>query len=412
MEPEPSAISNQPHRPEVVTGSAIVIYEPEPSTELAWFLAPEEQQAFDVWMDCRDKWLNSLQRKSRGWTNTRRAYEGDWNAFFAYWRNHQLLPWQVGSLHVEEWIAALYAANLSDATVNRRLAALSSFYNYASYNYTLQGRDGEKALWEHPNPFRRPQRVRVDPYQRSVYPSSDQVTALLAQIDLASVQGWRDLALMLGMFVTTRRVSEWTRLRWRDIREADDGSKWFEYRYKGGKMKRQAIPAQLWLVIERYLHVSGRLTGILPDDYLFIACSDPFHRKRPFDPATPISAHRVNDLLKKYGRRAGIPDDRLHAHALRHAGARLRHAQGADIMEIKEILGHANIAITQVYVETVLECPEDSRGEAVLSAVMPAQLRFAFDNTAGRHTDKKAYQADPVPDPAPGPRASTHRRRK
>lgn len=392
---QPSAISHQ--------RSAVIVYDPEPPVELTWFLAPEEQQAFDIWMDCRDKWLNSLQRKSRGWTNTRRAYESDWKCFFASYRNIQLLPWQVGSLHVEEWIAKLYAAELCDATVNRRLAALSSFYNYASYNYTLMTPNGEKALWEHPNPFRRPQRVRVDPYQRSVYPSTEQVAALLNQIPLTEVQGWRDMALILGMFVSTRRVSEWTRLRWRDIHESDDGSRWFEYRYKGGKVKRQAISPALWAVIERYLHNSGRLATMLPDDWLFIASSDPFHRRRPGDPDAPISAHRVNDLLKKYGRRAGIPDDRLHAHALRHAGARLRHAQGADILEIRDILGHANIQITQVYVETVLESPEDSRGEAVLAAIMPAQLKFAFSGenpqpaTRNSQSDNVSYQPPTSP---------------
>jgi len=367
----------------------VLVDELEPGDfDLAIYVAPEDQQALDVWVDCRDKWLDALQRKSKNWTNTRRAYACDWTQFFAFWRAQNLMPWQVASLHVETWISALYDRKLSDSTVNRKLAALSSFYNYATYRYVLMGPIGEKALWEHPNPFRRAERVRIDPYGKAIYPAAQQVADLLNQIKLTTSQGWRDLALLMGMFVTTRRVSEWCNLRWRDVHDADDGGKFFEYRYKGGKIKRQKMPTDLWRIIAKSLEVSGRLAGIQDDDYLFVATRDTATRFRDgsgrptvgpdYDPAIqPISTHRVNDLMKKYGRRAGIPDDRLHAHALRHAGARARHKSGADILELREITGHASIAILQVYIQEVLEQPDDRLGDTVLAQVLPNQLKFS-----------------------------------
>ena len=71
-----------------------------------------------------------------------------------------------------------------------------------------------------------------------------------------------------------------------------------------------------------------------------------------------------------------MPAEVLHAHGLRHAGARLRKDQGADVFELQEILGHASIAVTQVYSERVLEEPQDARGDDVVAVVLPRELRF------------------------------------
>lgn len=364
----------------------------------AWAVAPEDSERYDRWLKCQFDWLNALERKS-GRKNTRRAYERDVLDFFAAYANIRLTPWQVTPSHAETWVQGLRYRDttsgraLSPATINRKIAALSSLYRYASTeaiyinaNVSPDDARARAALWPWPNPFgSRSLRAKVTPYGRAVYPSSDQVTTLLAQIDCATITGLRNMAILHGMFGTTRRVSEWINLRGRDIHEDSHGGRWFEYRYKGGEHKRQALPPDTWRIIEAYLKADGRWP-LDPEDYVFLATTAAGARLRNrhgadqvrpgYDPARqPIGPSYVNQLIRRYGRAAGIPDEKLHAHALRHAGARWRKEHGADIWALKDTLGHASIAITQIYSDTALDEPEDLLGDTV-GAVLPKQLKF------------------------------------
>lgn len=349
---------------------------------LPWAVAPEERERYDRWLKCQLDWLNALERKS-GARNTRRAYEHDVLAFFAAYAPIQLMPWQVTPTHAATWVQDLATCGLADSTINRMVAALSSLYRYAAIECVYVTADGRReALWPWPNPFgSRTLRRDVSPYARASYPSSTQVSGLLAAIDLTTVTGLRNMALLSGIFATTRRVAEWLNLRGRDIHEDAAGGHWFEYRYKGGKIKRQVMPADIWRIIVAYLQADGRPWPIPADEYVFQSTSSVARRLRPgatYDPAgQPISDSYVNALIRRYGAQAGVPESKLHAHALRHAGARWRKDQGADVWQLKDTLGHASIAITQVYTDTVLDEPEDPFADAI-GAVLPKQLKLLF----------------------------------
>ena len=374
----------------------------QPAHEIEFVVVPADEQRLSVWLRCRDAWLAAVTRRAKGSACTRKAYENDYRQFFAFfetWRTPLrdgtvdvgLKPWQVGGAHVMAWVEHLYAQGLRDSTVNRKLAALSSFYQFAMYKFSIQTDDGARALWQSPNPFKVPDRVQVQPYGRSVYPAPADVEAILREIqkagDTPEIQRLRDRALIGGMYLTTRRVSEWRTLTWGKIHENGDGV-WFEYRYKGGKVKRQAIPAAAWRWLRAYLEADGRWGQLAPEDFVFLATTDSAKLFRGRGPGRgnavdadydrtqqPLSAHRVNDLLKKYGRRAGVPEELLHAHGLRHAGARARKADGADVHELMETLGHGNISITQIYTDAVLVTPVDARGEH-LGEKLDRQIRL------------------------------------
>lgn len=380
----------------------IIVVEPVVTNTVSFIITPDDDKRFNVWQQARDSWLASIERKSRGSKNTRRAYEHDFNEFFRHFElwvtpdgDVGLKPWQVGGAHVEMWIESLHDRGLAESTINRKLAALSSFYNFVGYKFTIAVPEGSRALWTQPNPFRIPDRVQVEPYNRSVYPALDDVLAILRTIAndtrISAVQRLRDISLIGGLFFTTRRVSEWTTLTWGAIHETGEGV-WFGYRYKGGKLKKQAIPKPVWEWIKAYLELDGRWGKLQPADYIFLATVDTagrFHRtggrggqvSSGYDPAQQaLSPHRVNDLLKKYGRRVGVPDEQLHAHGLRHAGARARLADGAGVHELKDILGHGSIAITEIYTNKVLHTPEDLRGDA-LAARLTQQLKLPLKPT-------------------------------
>lgn len=362
--------------------TALVITRPA-LDEMAWIVSPEDEKAYDVWTRCQNNWLDDIEARSKA-KNTRRAYAADYAEFFGHWRHMNLMPWQVGRIHAQGWVQHLRQRGLADSTINRKVAALSSFYRYASDEFQIHTPEGPRGLWPHPNPFgSRKLRARVKPYSRSLpFPSTEQITAMLAVIPTDTPNGLRDLALLLGMYVTTRRVSEWSKIRWGDLEDNGAGGWIVSYRYKGGEMKKQAIDPDVRLLIEFYLQASRRWP-LADDDYIFISHSD-VGRRFPtvpdnYDPAgAPISPRRVNAILKSYGKRVGIPEERLHAHSLRHAGARARRKNGADVFDLKSILGHSSIAVTQIYTDDVLDQPEDAHGAAICAAVMPKQMKLKF----------------------------------
>jgi site-specific recombinase XerD len=338
--------------------------------------APERALA-EHWQSCQRDWLLALERQS-GAANTRNAYARDVRDFFAY---SSLDPWRVTPVHAERWTQHLHALGLAAATINRKIAALSSLYQYAATDAVYPQFDGERApLWPHPNPFAaRSLRARVSPYGRSAYPSYDQVINLLGQIDTATVSGLRNLAILGGLFCTTRRVNEWLGLRGRDIHPTLDGAgHWFEYRCKGGAQKRQALPPAVWCAIEAYLRADQRWP-IPPDDFVFRPAIDIAARlKQHSAPATsrPLSRSTVNRLIRRYGLAAGIAPERLHAHALRHAGARRREELGATDRDLQGVLGHENITTTRIYRENVLADPEDPLGSTI-GEVLPKSLKLS-----------------------------------
>ena len=132
-------------------------------------------------------------------------------------------------------------------------------------------------------------------------------------------------------------------------------------------------------MVKRYLVEAGRWGTLKPTDYVFIAHSDAaanfggddYHRE-----SQSISASYVNALLKRYGLPAGVEESRLHAHALRHAGAHFRLEHGAELPVLQEILGHKSIATTQIYIQNALATPQDTLGDQFIGAVLPKQLRF------------------------------------
>jgi site-specific recombinase XerD len=365
--------------------SIILVDEPAQDLFASAQVSPEDAERWHLWLDCENRWLGSLERRS-GRTNTRRAYHRDVLDFFGAYAYCRLMPWQASAQHAEGWVQQLHAQGLTDTTINRKVAALSSFYHYANTEYIIGAAAEARALWPHPNPFAsRSLRQKISTHAQAQFPSAVQVTALLNQIDIKTVTGLRNLGLLAGMFATTRRVDEWRNLRWGDIHDGAEG-KWFTYRYKGGEIKQQVLPGDIWEIIQLYLKHAGRLETIQPADFIFTTTSAAGTRIRTkagadqvrpdYDPARQaVGASYINALIKRYGAAAGIPAEKLHAHALRHAGARHRRQAGADVWSLQATLGHASIAITQRYTENVLDEPEDAYADTI-GAILPKQLKL------------------------------------
>jgi len=67
--------------------------------------------------------------------------------------------------------------------------------------------------------------------------------------------------------------------------------------------------------------------------------------------ATPISRRRLDELMKHYGQRAGIPESKRHFHALKHSIATHLLDAGADLRFVQDWIGHASIRNTVIYAQ-------------------------------------------------------------
>jgi len=336
-----------------------------------------------AWQTAQEAWLESKRRRSGG-ENTVRTYTRAVERFFS-WCN--VPPWQVSPAHAQEWTRWMTGDRdgqgpLAPATVALRLAALSSLYDFVQRRYTFRTPDGrDVALWpaDRSNPFQAVERPKISPYGRAIFPTVEEAQAILAAINTRCLTGKRDFALLYTVLVTCRRSSEVLHLRWGDIQEAADGYA-FTYRRKGGRTRRAFLHRTCYQAIVAYLQAADRLEDMAEDDYIFVAL-DPERIRRlnpdaDVDPNRPLTNGTVNRILKKYARRADVDEAKAHVHALRHAGARLRFQQQkeggtVDLFEIMTLLGHSNVATTQIYTQQVLDDPADPGADAAAAALLP-----------------------------------------
>lgn len=251
---------------------------------------------------------------------------------------------------------------LSPESISQRLAALSSYYIYVSEKHIITHADGGIRPLHNLNPVRPLPRHEVFQYGKAVAMDAEQVTQLLRTIrSNHSVTGLRDFALFSAYLYLGRRNSEVRELLWGDI--LNDG-KQYQTRTKGKKdhYEKADLPRPVYAAIVRYLQASDRLDTIQPSDPIFIAHSDRARhlKTRAGQPvvgehyapgAACLSSREVGRVLKKYARRAGLNEDDVHVHVLRHSAAMLRKAVGDPLEDISKMLGHANFNTTRIYLD-------------------------------------------------------------
>lgn len=167
----------------------------------------------------------------------------------------------------------------------------------------------------------------------------DQVDRLVTSADTSKEEGIRDRTIMELLFSTGLRVSELVKLNHEQL---NLDRREFGVIGKGGRGRLVFISDRAADWIKRYL--DARQDKFKP---LFIRYSgrvteeDDGERMR-------LTARSVERLVKKYVQKARIPVDAT-VHTFRHSFATDLLTNGADIRSVQEMLGHKNIATTQIY---------------------------------------------------------------
>ena len=228
---------------------------------------------------------------------------------------------------VEAWYAGLGRRGLSAATQARRRSAVRQFYRFAL---------GEG--WRQDDPSRRldaPKQGRSLPKTLS----RNEVERLLAAASVGDgAAGLRLVALVELAYASGLRVSELLGLRLEAVRR---DPAFLIVRGKGGKERlaplnasaREAVKA--WLVARD----AARPDKAPDSPWLFPSASAKGH----------LTPRRFAQLLDQAALEAGIDPTRVSPHVLRHAFATHLLEGGADLRVVQTLLGHADIATTQIY---------------------------------------------------------------
>jgi integrase/recombinase XerD len=169
--------------------------------------------------------------------------------------------------------------------------------------------------------------------------SLDEVDRLLAQPDAKTVRGLRDKAMLELLYSTGLRVSELVGLRVADV-HMESGS--VRCVGKGDKERLVPVGRPALAAVREYLRSARpQLLRSGMSAYLFLG-------------RRGMKLGRIGfwQVLKKYGKQANLRGE-LSPHKLRHSFATHLLERGADLRSVQLMLGHADIATTQIYTHVV-----------------------------------------------------------
>lgn len=237
---------------------------------------------------------------------------------------------------VLRWLNALYARGFSGRSLKRKLSALRGFVSWAM-DY------GRLAADPIPPDISLPRAMYL-PHALA----ESEISAILDAVprpvagshDSASLEAVRDLALLETLYATGMRVSELCALQLVDLQLSEA---LLFVTGKGSKRRLAPLGRYAITALEDYLGFAraalNRRAAGLPEVFL--------------TQRGPISRSQVFRIVKRYAALAGISQE-VSPHTFRHSCASHLLARGADLRLVQELLGHANLATTQIYTHVEL----------------------------------------------------------
>lgn len=271
--------------------------------------------------------LNYLRVEKGLSQNTILAYGRDLHKFRHFAREQHLDLAQVHRDDVVAFLASLYRSGLDSRSVARHLVSVRNFFRFAQV---------EGLVGEDPAAYVETPRFRM---RLPAHLSVEEVNRLLAQPDVNTPVGLRDKAMIELLYSAGLRVSELVHLRLDDL-QMETGC----VRCIGKGSKERLVPMGRTAIgaIKTYLNGSRQaLLGKSSSPYLFL---NRFGAR--------MGRIGFWKKLAVYGRQAGL-QVKLKPHMLRHSFATHLLERGADLRSVQLMLGHADIATTQIYTHVV-----------------------------------------------------------
>ena len=272
-----------------------------------------------------DAFLDFLRFERRYSPHTLVSYQTDLGQFAAYLQSAYELADPAQATHplIRGWIVELMQQGLDPRTVNRKVACLRSYYKFLLRAGRIEA-----------NPMLRIKAPKMAKKLPEFVPEAA-LNNMLNSFEFGDdFAGQRDHLVLEMLYGTGIRLSELIGVH------ADDvslGASMVRVTGKGNKQRLVPLNPTLKLVIERYQARRAHEFGAVAGPLLLTDKGEAMYEKF------------VYRTVKHYLSQITTSGAQQHPHALRHAFATHLLGKGADLNSIKELLGHASLAATQVY---------------------------------------------------------------
>lgn len=274
-----------------------------------------------------DDFLKEIESVRRYSINTVNSYKKDLSQFLEFLNSKDVSSInEINEKRIRLFLVYLNQQNLSKSTISRKLSSLRSFFDFVS----IQNEKADNPAKKIPNPkFKRklPSTINLDSY--------DKIIRLIGE-DGDVFRRNLNTAIFELLYGCSLRVSELCSLKVHDV---DPANYTVKVLGKGSKYRIIPMGRKSAEIIKQYLSFRNNKTA-----------KNFFIQKN----GNPIDRWYVYRLVKKYIRLVSDIEQKS-PHVLRHSSATEMLNRGADLMAVKEILGHVNLSTTQIYTHVSVE---------------------------------------------------------
>ena len=271
--------------------------------------------------------LEYIQNVRRYSIHTSRSYQYDLDEYLAFCRDfdpeHEFT--ELDQTAIQAFLQHLSRKGLSAKTLARRLASIKSLYKYMLKNKLVRVNITQTV---------KTPKIKKGLPQFLTLKQAEEILSLPIGNDKKSL---RELLILELFYATGVRISELVTIRFQDIR-VEEGI--INIIGKGNKERIVMMGSEAKATLREYMEHLHKCDQIGPEHYLFPALRN--SRKGH------MATRTVFNVAKKYLRQVS-DDEKLSPHSLRHTFATHMLNNGADLMAIKDLLGHSSLSSTQVY---------------------------------------------------------------
>jgi len=251
------------------------------------------------------------------------TYENQISHYLEYFKSKNKTIDQVNATDIRDYLEFRRNSGDSERTIGLVITVIKSFYRYLN-----------KDKYINVNPTLQIEQIK----QKSTLPSTlsvDEIEKILGIINENSIYGYRDKALFEFLFSTGARISEATNLTLNHINLNEST---VHLLGKGNKTRIGFLGEVAKDVLSKYLlEIRPNILKNRASNYVFVGKKN-----------EKLNRSYVLKILKNYAEKANIKKE-ISPHTFRHSFATSLLENDADLVTVKTLLGHSNIATTQIY---------------------------------------------------------------
>ncbi len=285
----------------------------------------------------RDRFLEMMSAERGAAKNSIDAYRRDLDQWLGFLKGRRVDALTAGTQDVRDFQTEADRLGLARATAARKLSAIKQFHGFL--HAEGKAKENPAAIVEGPRAVQRlPKILSQAETARIVAMAKEKANAAEGK---SAFKAWRLYCLLSVLATTGLRVSELINLTYRAVM-TDDA--FLLLKGKGGRERLVPLSDEAKRVVAAYVKILRQQ-----------ADGEPKHLFPSHGAGSVLTRQHFALELKDLARAAGIDASKVSPHVLRHVFASELLAAGADLRSVQQMLGHADIATTQIYTHVQAE---------------------------------------------------------